>query len=458
MSDIRKRFRKLWTAILPCPTLSKDVLRLATPVTLGMLTFTLLSIVDTAMLGRLGAVPLAAAGVAGVLYFAVVFPISSMSVGTQSLVARRFGEGNEAQCGQILNTGLVLCFALGVPLVIAAHWLARVIAPLSSNDPQVMEAGAVYLQYRLLGSPFMLLNFVSSGFFAGIGKTKHQLAGSIFITAANILLDYVLIFGNAGFPRLGVQGAAIASSIALGVGTVYYMNVLVLPKYKARYSTFRRPWFASQWLRPMVRLSSPILAQRILSNGAWAVFFAIIARIGTIELAATNVIRSIYHLSIMIAVGFGTAAAALIGQNLGAKNPEKAEKMAWESVKLTTYAMLIIGILFLTAPGFVFRIYTAEASVIGAGRLSLMLLGFVQAFAGVALVLSLSLQGAGNTRYVMVVEFICVLLYLPTVYVLGLRTSLGLVGAWTGEYVYWIVLAVAMVWKFRTGSWKTIKL
>ncbi|NQT92434.1 MAG: MATE family efflux transporter [Lentisphaerae bacterium] len=458
MSDRRKRFRKLWAAILPCPTLSKDVLRLATPVTLGMLTFTLLSIVDTAMLGRLGAVPLAAAGVAGVLYFAVVFPISSMSVGTQSLVARRFGEGNEAQCGQILNTGLVLCFAFGIPLVIAAPWLARVIAPLSSNDPQVIEAGAVYLQYRLLGSPFMLLNFVSSGFFAGIGKTKHQLVGSIFITATNILLDYLLIFGNAGFPKLGIQGAAIASSIALGVGTVYYMTVLVLPKYKARYSTFRRPWFASQWLRPMVRLSSPILAQRILSNGAWAVFFAIIARIGTIELAATNVIRSIYHLSIMIAVGFGTAAAALIGQNLGAKNPEKAEQMAWESVKLTTYAMIIIGILFLTVPGFVFRIYTAEASVIGAGRLSLMLLGFVQAFAGVALVLSLSLQGAGNTRYVMVVEFICVLLYLPTVYVLGLRTSLGLVGAWTGEYVYWIVLAIAMVWKFRTGSWKTIKL
>jgi len=423
-----------------------------------MLTFTLLSIVDTAMLGRLGAVPLAASGVAGVLFFAVVFPISSMSVGTQSLVARRFGEGKEVLCGQILNTGLVLCLALGIPLVVAAPWLARVLAPLSSNDPQVMEAGAVYLQYRFLGSPFMLFNFVSRGFFAGIGKTKHQLIGSIFITATNILLDYLLIFGKAGFPRLGIQGAAIASSIALAVGSIYYMGVLVLPGYRARYSAFRRPWFASTWLRPMVRLSTPILAQRILSNGAWSVFFALIARIGTVELAATNVIRSIYHLSIMVAVGLGISSAALIGQNLGASNPEKAEQLAWESVKLATYAMIAIGILFLAVPGFVFRIYTADASVIGVGRLPLMLLGFVQAFAGVALVLSHSLQGAGNTRYVMVVELVCVALYLPTVYVLGLRTSLGLVGAWTGEYLYWIVLAIAMVWKFRTGSWKTIKL
>jgi len=458
MSDQRRSFRRLWSAFLPRPALSKDVLRLATPVTLGMLTFTLLSIVDTAMLGRLGALPLAASGVAGVLFFAVVFPISSMSVGTQSLVARRFGEGNEALCGQVLNTGLILCLAFGIPLVAAAPWSARVLAPLSSNDPHVMEAGAVYLQYRFLGSPFMLLNFVSRGFFAGIGKTKHQLIGSIFITATNILLDYLLIFGKAGCPKLGIQGAAIASSIALGVGSVYYMGVLILPGYRARYGAFRRPWFASKWLRPMVRLSAPILAQRILSNGAWSVFFALIARIGTVELAATNVIRSIYHLSIMIAVGLGISSAALIGQNLGAKNPEKAEQLAWESVKLATYAMIGIGILFFAIPGFVFRIYTADASVIGIGRLPLMLLGFVQVFAGVALVLSHSLQGAGNTRYVMVAELVCVVLYLPTVYLLGLRTSLGLVGAWTGEYIYWIVLAIAMVWKFRTGSWKTIKL
>jgi len=423
-----------------------------------MLTFTLLSVVDTAMLGRLGAAPLAAAGVAGVLFFAVVFPISSMSVGTQTLVARRFGEGHHDLCGQVLNTGLVLCLALGIPLVVAAPWLSQLLSPLSSNDPQVVETGAVYLQYRFLGSPFMLFNFVSRGFFAGIGKTKHQLIGSIFVTVTNILLDYVLIFGKAGFPKLGVQGAAIASSIALGVGSVYYLLVLTFTMYRVQYGTLCRPWFSARWLRPMLRLSSPILAQRVLSNGAWAIFFIIIAHIGTVESAATNVIRSIYNLSIMIAIGFGIAAGALIGQNLGANNPERAEKLAWEAVKLTTYAMFIIGILFFALPGFVFRIYTTDAVVIAMGRLPLMLLGFVQVFAGFALVLSQSLQGAGNTRYVMLVELVCVTLYLPVVYLLGRHTSLGLVGAWTGEYVYWIVLAIAMVWKFRTGTWKTIKL
>ncbi len=458
MSTDRKRFRQIVAACLPRRALSRDVLRLATPVTLGTLTFTLLSIVDTAMLGRIGALPLAAAGVAGVLYFAVVFPLSSMSVGTQTLVARRFGEGNMPQCGAIANTGIVLALALGLPLVLAAPWLARIIAPLSSNDPQVVDAATTYLWYRLWGSPFMLLNAVSGGFFAGIGKTKHQMISSILITATNIVLDYLLIFGRAGFPEMGIGGAAIASTIALAVGSAYYRAILAFPEYRVRFGTYRRPWFTRAWLRPMVKLSSPILAQRMLSNGAWAIFFAVIARIGTVELAATNVMRSIFHLSIMVAVGLGTASAALLGQNLGAERPHRAEQLAWESVKLATYAMVGIGILFVSLPGFVFRIYTTDLAVIAAGRLPLMLLGPIQVLSGVALVLSQSLQGAGNTRFVMAVEIACVALYLPTVYLLGLRTSLGLVGAWTGEYIYWIVLTIAMIWKFRTGSWKSIKL
>jgi len=428
MTEPLRTERRGLTRLFPRYALSREVLHLATPVTLGMLTFTLLTVVDTAMLGRLGAVPLAASGVAGVLFFAVVFPLSGISVGLQALTARRFGEGNEGHCGQVLSMGVGLCLALGVPIVIAAPWLARTIAPLSSNDPDVLAAGAVYLHYRFLGAAFMLLNFTARGFFAGIGKTRHQLNGSILITAVNILLDYLLIFGHAGCPRMEIQGAAVASSIALGSGTLYYAAVIALsPSYRRRFAAFRRPLLAARWFRPIVRLSIPVFAQRVLSNGAWAIFFILVARIGTVELAATNVIRSIYHLTIMIAVGLGTAASALVGQNLGSGKPDRAEQLAWEAVKLASWAMALVGILFLVVPSWVFRIYTNDASVIEA-----------------------------NTRYVMVVELACVACYLPTVYFLGLRTPLRLVGAWTGEYVYWLFLAIAMAWKFRTGTWKSI--
>lgn len=199
------------------------------------------------------------------------------------------------------------------------------------------------------------------------------------------------------------------------------------------------------------------MAQRVLSNGSWLAFFTVVARIGTIELAATNVIRSVYHLTIMIGVGLGTAAAALVGQRLGAKQPERAERFGWEAAKLAAISMSVAGLLFLLVPRLILQIYTNDPSVIDAGRTPLFFLGFIQAFAGIALVLSQALQGAGNTRFVMLAELAtCSTLYLPVVYILGLRTKLGLIGAWTGEFIYWTALAAIMIWKFARGDWKRI--
>ncbi len=439
--------------------LSRRVLRLATPVVLGSLSFTLLSVVDTAMLGRLGATPLAASGVAGVLTFAILYALGGMSVGVQALVARRFGEEEFLQCGEVLRSGLAVAVLFGIPLVVAAPWIARFTAPLLSPDPEVARLGAVYAHHRLYGAIFSFFSWVYAAFFAGIGRTRHQLVNSILVTLVNVVFDYLLIFGRGGFPALGVAGAAIATNIALGVGVVYYVVISLLPSYHRTYAPYRGGRFVARWIPPLFRLSLPVHAQRILSHGSWFAFFLITSRIGTLELAATNVIRSIYSLSIMIAIGMGTASAALVGQNLGARRPDDAERLGWEATKLSAYVMAAIGILFLAIPQWIFRIYTSDPGVIAVGRTPLFYLGLVQGLAGVALVLSQTLQGAGNTRFVLVVELcVCLGMYLPVAFLLGLRSKLGLVGAWTAEYVYWLALAVIMATKFRRGTWKTIRI
>ena len=439
--------------------LSGRVLALATPVVLGSLSFTLLSVVDTAMLGRLGAAPLAASGVAGVLAFALLYSLGGMIVGVQALVARRFGEEEFLQCGEVLRSGLVVGALFGIPLGIAAPWIARIAAPLLSPDPEVARLGAVYLHYRLYGAAFSFFSWVYAAFFAGIGRTGHQLVNSIVVTAVNGVLDYLLIFGRGGLPALGVAGAAIATNIALGVGVAYYVVVTLLPLYRRTYAPYRAARSFGRWVAPLFRLSLPVHVQRALSHGSWFAFFLIASRIGTLELAATNVIRSIYSLSIMIAIGMGTASAALVGQGLGARRPDDAERLAWEATKLSAYVMAAIGILFLVVPQWIFRIYTSDPAVIAVGRTPLFYLGLVQGLAGVALVLSQTLHGAGNTRFVLVVELcVCIGIYLPTAFFLGLHSKLGLVGAWTAEYVYWLSLAVIMLVKFRRGTWKAIRL
>ncbi len=455
--SVGDRLRQLgWGAFRLSRRDSRRVLDLAVPVVLGMSSLTLLNIVDTVMLGRLGPAPLAASGIAGVLFFAIVYAFSSLRIGVQALTSRRYGEGRHDACGAVLANGVVLALLVGVPLVISAPWVARLVAPLLSTDPAVRAMGADYLHYRLYGTGFMLISSVYQGFFAGIGRTRHQMHASILITAVNIVLDYLLIFGRAGFPPLGIRGAAIASTIALGTGMTYLAAVAALPGYREQLGTsFRR--LRLRWVRPILRLSLPVFAQGGLSHASWFAFFFVVGRIGTDELAATSVMRSIYHLPIMVAVGLGTAASALVGQNLGADRPDRAERLGWEASRLAALSLAVIGLLFLLAPTWVFRLYTSDPDVIAVGRLSLMLLGIVQAFAGVALVLTQALQGAGNTRFVMGIEFaVCLGLYLPIVYGLGLHSPLGLVGAWTGEYVYWTALAVITAWAFRRGRWKTI--
>jgi len=451
--------RSLWSRLRLHPARSREVIRLAYPVTLGMLSITLLNVVDTAMLGRLGSVPLAAAGISGVGYFTIVFSLAGIGIGVQTLSSRRYGEDNHAQCGEVLNAGVLLSLIGGLPFVFGGSWLAQAAAPLLSQDIEVVKLGEVYLHYRFLGAPFLFLNMVFRGLYNGVGDTKQQMTSAILVTVANILLDYLLIFGHAGLPRMGIAGAAIASTIATGLGTLYFVAIGLSHRYRRHFCLYRRPVRLFGWCVPILRLSLPVIGQRFIGYASFFALFSIIARIGTLELAASNVIRSIYNLSIMPAFGIAIAAATLVGQRLGGGKPEESEGFAWEAAKLSAGVMGTVGLLFVAFPKGIFAIYTSDAAVIALGKLPLQLVGAIQAFGGVAIVLGQALQGAGNTRFVMLVELaVCTLLYLPIAYLLGLQFNFGIVGAWSGELFYWLSVAVLMSWKFRQGTWKTIRI
>ncbi len=443
----------------PHPVRVRTVIRLAYPVALGMISITFLNVVDTAMLGRLGSTPLAAAGISGVAYFAIVFSIAGIGIGVQTLTARRYGEGEVLQCGQVLNAGLILALIAGIPLVLASGAIASLLSPLLSQQSEVAQLGAIYLRYRFLGSVFLLLNMVYRGFYNGIGDTRQQLMSAIIVTVSNILLDYALIFGNLGAPKMGIAGAAIASSIATALGSAYLIVISLMKRYRITYRLYQHFGHALSRIRPIVRLSLPVMGQRLMSNGSFFIFFSIVGRIGTLELAASNIIRSVLNLSSMPATGIGVAAMTLVGQNLGAKKPDEAEVFAWEAAKLAAYLMAGIGLLFVVFPQFIFMIYTSDPAVIALGRTPLRFLGLTQAFGGISLVIEQSLQGAGNTRYVMIAEIlVCLLFYLPVAYLLGIHLHLGITGAWLGELAYWIVMSSLMAAKFRTGTWKRIRM
>ena len=245
------KWPQLWERLRLHPAIYRPLLRRAYPVVLGMLSFTLLSVVDTAMLGRLGAEPLAAAGIASVGFFAIVFSLAGIGVGVQTLVSRRYGEGNRVQCGEVLGAGLLLAFIAGIPISAAAPGFAKLIAPMLSGDSVIVNMGEIYLRYRFFGAAFFLLNWAYRGFYNGLGDTKKQMIYAMLMTGVNIILDYFLIFGHAGLPRMGVQGAAIASSVATAAGTLYLAAVSFRGRYRVTYRLYRNVvthfahWFGS---------------------------------------------------------------------------------------------------------------------------------------------------------------------------------------------------------------------
>ena len=426
---------------------------------MGNLSRILLGVVDTAMLGRLSPTALAAAGIGTIVYFLVISTLGALSMGTQVLTARRHGEKNFAQCGQALDNSLFLAFILGGIFTFSSPWLAQSLSPVLESEPEMGKLLRVYMQYRFYGAVFALCNLAFAGFFNGIGRTKVRMTTAIILTVANILLDYLLIFGNFGFPKLGVKGAAIATTLATILAFLYYIGSSLGRGYRPTYRYFHLANIDFTWVGRIARLSLPLMLRSLVGMGGYLAFFWIVGRIGTVEVAASNVIRSLLSVSWMFGSSMGVAATTLVGQNMGAEEYEKAEASGWEAVKLSIIFMGIIGALFLFFPSQLMCIYTNDLAVISAGIPILRLLSIVQIFAAIGLVMNSALIGAGDMRFVLGVEVVnTCLAYLPLAWLLGVYLGFGLLGAWSAEAIYNLIPALLMTLRFRGGSWKKIKI
>ncbi|RLG33756.1 hypothetical protein DRN97_04245 [Methanosarcinales archaeon] len=328
--------------------LTKKVLKLAYPVMLGNISLILLNVVDTIMVGRISPQALAATALGGFFYFTIAYSIGVIGNGTLAMVARRYGEKKFKDCGKSLDTSIIIALIFGIPIVLFSWIMVNLMAPILSNDQTVVPLLGVYMKYRFYGLVFFLLVRVFNGFSAGIGKTGVRMKANIILTIANIVLDYLLIFGSLGFPRLGVKGAAIASTISTGLCTLYFVLVSFL-SYKSDYFLFYFKYVDFQTAKRILRLSTPLVLQSLVGSGGYLGFFWIIGRIGTIELATANVITSMNSLVSVVYSGLAVATATLVGQSLGERNIGKARGSIFEATKWTGICMLFFGMIFLQA-------------------------------------------------------------------------------------------------------------
>jgi multidrug resistance protein, MATE family len=447
-------------SILPKTRYSKRILEIAYPAIAGMSSQMVVSVIDTAMVGRLqeSSIALAAMGLGVLATWTITSFFTSLGSGTHILVARREGEGRFAGAGAVLNNSLAVSLVLGLVFGVLGYFYAYEFISLLSSDDGVAIMAGDYIKWRSIGLPFFLVTVSYRGFFYGIGHTKVFMYSAIVSYVFNIIFNFLLIFGNFGFPKMGVAGAGLAASIGMILGFFFFLFVTFLKDYRIKYRYYDSLSIGPKHMGPIVRISIPVAFQNILILFGFLMFVAVTGMIGTLEQASTQVVITALFLSFMPCFGFGIAAQTLVGNSLGEHKPNEAATYGIETAKLATIFTILLGIAFVAIPELILKVITNNDQVIAIATPLLRLAGLAQVVYGSGIILAYSLQAAGATVFVMYTEVITHwLLFLPVSYIVGVLLGNGIMGAWIALPVYVIAYSGTMWYKFMRGSWKTIR-
>jgi MATE family, multidrug efflux pump len=438
------------------PDRRKRVFALALPIIGGMVSQNLLNLVDTSMVGVLGNSALAAVGMANFAYFMANAFITGLAAGVQAMSARRKGEGRLSETAVPLNGGVLLAVGLGLPLSIGLGVLAPTLFPLLDHDPVVAHLGAPYLRARLVGLVPLGINFAFRGYWNAVDMSSKYLRTLVVMHVSNVILAWILIYGHLGVPALGVTGAGIATTSATFLGTGYYV---ALAWRHAREGGFLRALPDRESMRAMLKVSIPSGLQQFLFAAGMTTFFGIVGKIGTAALAAANVLTNLTLVAYLPGLGFGLAAATLVGQELGAKRPDDARRWGWEVARLASFLVALICVPAVLMPDLILRGFLHDPATRALAVWPLRIVAIGIAFDSFGTVLMNALLGAGDSRRVMAVAVgMQWVIFLPLAYLVGPHLGGGLSSIWALNLSYRFVQAILFTRMWSRGRWAAIRL
>ena len=444
--------------LLPVNNYYKKILQVALPAIAGLSTQMVVSLVDTAMVGRIedATYALAAMGIGVLATWALISFFSSLATGIHVVVARKFGEGDYISCGITLNNSLLLAVLIGAVVAMVGVFFSYPIAHLFAADETVGNYASEYLYYRFMGIPFFLISVSFRGFFFGISKTKIFMFSGVITNVLNIIFNYIFIYGEFGFPKMGLAGAGLGSTLATMFDGFFYMVIILLPSYRKRFQNLKHLVLNKNIISAIMKISLPVSFQNIFILIGFLSFVSITGIIGTLEQASTQAIISTLFISFLPCFGFGIAVQTLVGNNIGAKKFLLAKIYGFETAKVATIYTIILGFIFMIIPQYVLLIITNDQTIIDTAVPSLRVAGFAQIFYGVGVVLANGLQAAGRSFYVMKSEVITnLLIFVPLAYFLGVYLELGLTWAWMALPIYIILYSLVIYLKFNSADWHT---
>ncbi len=381
-----------------------------------------------------------------------------LSTGATAIVARRVGEKNFKEASHSAAQAIIVSFILSIILCLVGYFYAPNILTLMGAKDEVIQQGTIFTKIMFLGTPSIILLFLINGIFRGAGDAAMAMKSLWIASGVNIILCPLLIYGLGPLPALGLKGAAIATVIGRTSGVVYQCYHLFK---KGRTIELIKSYF--NWDFPIIKnvlnVATPATFQFFIQSGSWIILAYIVSKTGSTNASAGYqiAIRNVVFF-ILPAWGLSNAAATLVGQNLGAKQPERAQQSVLLTTKYNAAFMGLVTILFVFFSKPIIGIFTSDGEILNFGSQALQIIGLGYIFYGIGMVMIQSLNGAGDTTTPTWINVICFWgIQIPLAWLLAIHYNMGPTGAFIAIPTAETVLALAAWYFFKKGKWKTVQ-
>ena len=446
----------------------REILTLALPTILTMLSQTLMWTVDTALLGRVDSSSLAAAGLGGMMTWCGYSLFNNLSRISGTFVAQADGRQDDDLVSHYAWQGLYIALVSGLILTILG-WYSYVVMPWTRNPPEVQTMTYTYIKWRSLSAIATQVSFAVTSFFAGRRDVRAPMWCGLFGNLINAVLAVWLIFGWSGFAAggrtwlavapMGIKGAAIATAFGTLANALALIGFALTPKLRERYAIHRPRRPDRRALLNLVRVGLPAAGENFVDMGGFVMFSIFVGTAGAVQLAASQITIQLLSFSFMPLWGLTTAAGVLTGNALGAGDPDRAAHLGRQTYKLGAYYSLLLAAVMILLRNDIFRVFTNDPLVLALGPALAVAAAIFQYFDGVRMLSSGILQGAGDTRYAMIVTVVLMWgLFTPLTWYLVVVRDGNVVAAWVGASFCYLLQGFFLWRRFASDKWRTVQI
>ncbi len=433
---------------------NRQILKISLPISLAILVPQINFITNNIFLGHFNQQSLATASITGVYYLIFAMIGFGLNNGLQALIARRAGENKPEEIGKLFGQGVFISLIIATLGILITWFIAPTILKSTLHSKQTADDAISFLKIRIWGLPFLYVYQMRNALLVGTNQSHYLVSGTLAETVVNILFDWIFIFGHFGFPRMGLNGAAVSSIMAEFTGMFVIYAVIHYKGIGKRFSLFNHFKWSRDNANLILSFSLPLVFQLAISIISWEFFFILIEHHGQQALAVSNVMRNIFGMVGCFTWAFAATSAAMVSNIIGQGRKDEVQFLIRKIVKISTGVALLIGIVINIFPTQLLSVFGQDHSFIIAAIPVVRIVTTAMVFMSFSVIWLNAVTGTGNSRITFLIELFCILLYCIYIFVVLEKYFLSITYGWMSEWLYWICMFSLSFLYIRSGKWK----